>query len=128
MKEILIGVLAGCITSLGMGGGTILILLLNMFYNLDNHLIQGINLLFFIPTAIFSCVFNNKNKLIDFKSSKTIIISGIIGAIIGCIVTFKFNESVLKRVFGIFLFLIAIYEIYSLILQYKKYKKNNTNN
>ena len=128
MKEILIGVLAGSITALGMGGGTILILLLNMFYNLDNHLIQGINLLFFIPTAIFSCIFNNKNKLIDYKCSKIIIGSGIIGAVIGCLVTFKYNGSVLKKAFGIFLFFIALYEIYSLILQYKKCKKNNTNN
>lgn len=128
MKEVLIGIFAGSITSLGMGGGTILILLLNMFYNLDNHLIQGINLLFFIPTAIFACIFNNKNKLIDYKSSKIIIVSGIIGAVIGCVVTFNFNEKVLKKVFGIFILFIAIYEIYSLILQYKKCKKNNTNN
>ena len=72
--------------------------------------------------------YTEKNKLIDYKSSKIIIVSGIIGAVIGCVVTFKFNEKVLKKVFGIFILFIAIYEIYSLILQYKKCKKNNTNN
>ena len=121
--EIIYGVISGIVTALGMGGGTILILLLNIFTNLDTHLIQGINLMFFIPTAILTCVLNWKRNLIDFKISKKIIYSGIIGSILGSLLSFKIDNASLKKYFGIFLILIAIYEIYELILQYKSENK-----
>ena len=51
MKEILIGGISGTVAALGMGGGTILILLLGLFTEMGQHLIQGTNLIFFIPRA-----------------------------------------------------------------------------
>ena len=121
--EIIFGIISGIVTALGMGGGTILILLLNIFTKLDTHLIQGINLMFFIPTAILTCVLNWKRQLFDFKISKKIICSGILGSIFGCVLSFKIENTNLKKYFGVFLILIAIYEIYELILQYKSENK-----
>ena len=83
MKEIVFGIISGIVAALGMGGGTILILLLNLFSNMNQHLIQGTNLLFFIPTSIVAIYMNIKGESIDYKLSKAIIISGVIGAIIG---------------------------------------------
>lgn len=40
MKEILFGLASGIVAALGMGGGTILILLLSIFTQLKQHLIQ----------------------------------------------------------------------------------------
>ena len=48
----LFGVISGIITAMGMGGGTILILLLTLFAGINQHNAQGINLIFFIPTSI----------------------------------------------------------------------------
>ena len=124
--EIVYGICYGIITALGMGGGTILILFLNLFSNLNEHMIQGINLITFIPTAIIACLINNKRMLIDFKISKTIIFCGIIGAIFGSIVSFKFESYKLKKFFGVFLILIGIYETYKLSLKYKTKNKKNT--
>ena len=45
--EILFGIISGIISSLGMGGGTILIMLFNIFKNIDQHLVQGTNMVFF---------------------------------------------------------------------------------
>ena len=70
MEDILFGFISGIIAALGMGGGTILILLLNLFKNLDQHLIQGTNLIFFIPTSIVAIFMNVKNKTIDYNLSK----------------------------------------------------------
>lgn len=53
--------------------------------------------------------------------------SGIIGAIMGSRVSMKTEVKTLKKCFGIFLLLIAIYEIYLLIKEYKKRKRNNNN-
>ena len=123
MKEIIIGMLSGTVAALGMGGGTVLILLFNIFSEYDQHLIQGTNLIFFIPTSIVAIYMNIKNKTIDFKIAKIIIFAGIIGAIIGSFLSFKFESGFLKKIFGIFLLFIAFLEIYSLIKQYKQSKK-----
>ncbi len=125
MKEILIGMLSGTVAALGMGGGTVLILLFSIFSEYDQHLIQGTNLIFFIPTSIVAIYMNIKNKTIDFKISKIISFSGIFGAIIGCYLSFKFESEFLRKIFGIFLLFIAAFEIYSLIKQYKQNKKEN---
>ena len=125
MKEILIGLISGTVAALGMGGGTVLILLFSIFSDYDQHLIQGTNLIFFIPTSIVAIYMNIKNKTIDFKISKLIIFAGILGAIIGSFLSFKFDSKVLRKFFGIFLLFIAALEIYSLIKQYKQDKKEN---
>lgn len=125
MKEIIIGMISGIVAALGMGGGTVLILLLGIFLDMNQHLIQGTNLIFFIPTSITAIYMNVKNKTIDYKKSGIIIFSGIIGAILGSKLSFKFESEFLRKYFGIFLLFIAGFEIYSLIKQYKVGKKEN---
>lgn len=124
MKEIIFGIASGTIAALGMGGGTVLILLLSLFSDLKQHLIQGTNLIVFIPTSIVAIYMNVKNKSIDYKLSKIFIIFGIIGAILGSILSFKVESKTLKKYFGIFLLLIAIFESYSFFKQYKEKKKS----
>lgn len=125
MKEVLFGLLAGMVAALGMGGGTVLILLLNLFTGMEQHIIQGTNLIFFIPTSIIAIYMNVKNKIIDFKVAVPIIIFGIMGAILGSKISFKINNESLKKYFGIFLICIAIFEIYSFFIQYRLDKKEN---
>jgi len=59
------------------------------------------------------------------KIGLTVAIIGIIGAIIGANIANNIEVSLLKKLFGGFLLLIAFYEIYSLIKKYKKKKKTN---
>lgn len=125
MLEVLFGVVAGIVSSLGMGGGTILILLLTLFFNTDQHIAQATNLIFFIPTSITSILINAKNKQINWKISKEIIIFGIIGAIIGSIFASKIPSEKLKKIFGIFLLIIAIFQIYEIYVSYRKKKKTD---
>lgn len=127
MEDILFGFISGIVAALGMGGGTILILLLNLFKNLDQHLIQGTNLIFFIPTSIVAIFMNVKNKTIDYNLSKIIIASGIVGAIVGSKLSFKIENTTLKKYFGIFLLFISFFEIYSFFRQYIKNKKEDNN-
>ena len=123
MINIIFGIIAGNVAALGMGGGTILILLLNLFTNIRQQSVQGINLIFFVPTSIVAIIMNVKNKLIDFKISKKIIISGSVGAVIGSIFTSKIDSNNLKKYFGIFLIIIAINGTISFFSQYKNSKK-----
>ena len=112
-----------------MGGGTILILLLSLFMNLDQHIAQATNLVFFIPTAIAAIIVGIKNKNILWKQAMPIVISGVIGAAISANISSHMEVGILRKLFGIFLLAIAIYEKYSWYKMYIKEKiKNNNNN
>lgn len=126
MFEILIGIISGFVSGMGMGGGTILILCLSMFMGVEQHIAQATNLVFFIPTSIIAIITNIKQKYIDFKVAIPIAISGIVGAVIGAIYSTKTDVKMLKRYFGIFLALIALWEIYSLTKKYIINKKTHT--
>lgn len=117
MVEIITGIIAGSISGLGMGGGTILILVLSNFVGLEQHIAQATNLVFFIPTAISAIIVNLKQKLINIKLALIIILSGTIGAIIGSELAINIDASSLKKYFGIFLLFVAALEIYSFVKQ-----------
>lgn len=68
---------------------------------------------------------NIKNKTIDYKISIQIIIFGVIGAILGSLLSFKIESDNLKKYFGIFLIIIAILESYTYFKQYIKNKKED---
>ena len=125
MMEILIGLVSGIVSGTGMGGGTILIFLLSYVMQVEQHVAQAENLIFFIPTSIVAILVNLKNKNIDLKLGIIISIFGILGAIIGANISIHIDVVILKRCFGIFLAIIAIHEIYSIVKQYKKSKKEN---
>ena len=126
MIEIIAGIVSGVVSGAGMGGVTILILILSNFMGVDQHLAQAANLIFFIPTSIVAIIINFKQKLIDYKLGIIIGIVGSIGAFIGAKLALNINSNDLKKYFGIFLLLIAFYEIYNTFCKYKKEK--NTNN
>ena len=128
MKEILIGAFSGIFSGIGMGGGTILIFLLTTFGGIEQHIAQATNLIYFIPTAISAIIVNYKNKNIDTKLAKTVSIWGAVGAVIGAIISSKIEIYKLKKLFGIFLAIIAIHEIYTLIKEYKENKKRYNKN
>lgn len=126
MLEILIGLIAGIISGLGMGGGTVLILFLTLFANIEQHIAQATNVIFFIPTAIAAIFIFIKNRKIDYKLGIPICFCGIIGAILGANLSSNMEVGTLRKVFGIFLIFVAIYELYSYIKTYIKEKNRDT--
>ncbi len=128
MINIIFGIIAGIGTAIGIGGGTILILLLNFFTKMEQYSVQGINLIFFIPTSLLAIYMDLKNKLIHFKIVKKLIITGAIGAICGAVLASKVENSNLRKYFGIFLIIIALNGTVTFILQYIKSKKDKNIN
>ena len=126
MIEILIGFISGIVSGTGMGGGTILILCLTIFLGINQKVSQATNLIFFIPTSIAAIYINIKENKINFKVAKVIIFFGVIGAIIGAMFAQKIETGLLKKIFGVFLGVIAIHEIYVIFRMYKN-KENNNN-
>ena len=126
MKAILIGTFSGIFSGIGMGGGTILIFLLTTFDGLEQHIAQATNLIYFVPTAISAIIVNYRDKNIDTKLAKYISIYGTIGAIIGALISINLDVQKLRKIYGIFLAIIAIHEIYTLFKEYKLHRKRNT--
>ena len=120
MLEGIFGLIAGIVSGMGMGGGTILILLLTTFQGMEQHVAQATNLIFFIPTSIAAINIHIKNKNIERKVVFFIILFGIIGATIGAIIANHIDAQNLKKYFSIFVLIIALREIYSLWKEYKK--------
>lgn len=120
MQNILIGVIAGIVSGMGMGGGTILIFLLTIIKGLEQNTSQAINLIFFIPTSIVAIIINIYNKNINLKLGAFISLFGIIGAIIGSIISINLDVNILRKCFGIFLAFVTVNEIYSI------YKSNKS--
>ena len=106
-----------------MGGGSVLILFLTLFLNLEQHIAQATNLLFFIPSALVCIILNTKRKLINFKNAIFFVVFGVIGAVCGAVVSRNMPVTKLRKLFGVFLLFISAYEIYSYFKLYIKGKK-----
>ena len=108
---IVASILSGIIAGMGMGGGTLLIPILTIFFQFKQQMAQGLNLIAFLPTAIVSLIIHCKNKLVDFKIGIPIIITGIIESVFGSILANNINSELLKKLFGIFLLGIGIMQL-----------------
>lgn len=113
ITALLAGLLSGIIASMGMGGGAVLLIYLNLFAGMPQLNAQGINLIFFIPTAIFSLAIYIKNKEIKFKKVLPIAGLGLLGAALGLYLTTVIEAHLLTKIFGGFLCIIGLKEIFS---------------
>jgi len=116
---VLIGLAAGVISGMGVGGGAILIPALTIFLDFSQQQAQQINLLYFIPTAIFAIFVHKKEGNIEKKGLGPLIFYGLIGAVIGALIATRLDANILRKGFAIFLLFMAVYEI---IKGYKKFK------
>jgi uncharacterized membrane protein YfcA len=109
---VLVGLLSGVLGGMGIGGGTILIPALIMFTNLNQQQSQGLNLLCFIPAALVAFITHLRGGYIETKFCMPLIITGLLGALLGASVAVKMPSSFLRRLFGIFLLFMALYEFF----------------
>lgn len=123
MGLILVGIISGIVTGLGMGGGSILILILVNLMSVEQHSAQATNLIFFIPTAISAILVHIKNKNIDKKVGRKLLLTTILGSASGAYLTRFVSANSLKKYFGIFLLIIGTFEIITTIKEHIKEKK-----
>ncbi len=113
IKDIIAAVLSGMLSSMGFGGGGILILYLSLYKNIPQLNAQGINLLFFIPSALLSLCFHTKNKLIEWKLALKMIALGIIGAGAGFFILNQSDENIIRKIFSVILILMGTKSLFS---------------
>jgi len=111
MILILAGFLSGILSGMGVGGGTVLIPALTFFTQMSQKQIQGINLIYFIPSAVSAIYFHNKNKMIETDAVKKIVVFAVVGCVVGAFIAVNMDDEILRKIFSVFLFIMGINEI-----------------
>ena len=107
-----IGILSGMISGMVIGGGTILIPVLLFLQDMTQQQAQGINLIYFVPTALIAIFTHIKNKKVELKIVKPITLVGLLGAAAGAFLAVKMDASLLRKFFGGFLLIMGLSELY----------------
>ena len=106
----LVGVLTGIISGLGIGGGSLLVLYLTTVADLSQHQAGGINQLYYIGCAPIALVGHIHNKRVDITTAIWCTLGGIVTAIPVSLLTSHMDSTLLRRLFGILVIYIAIRE------------------
>ncbi|MFV0519375.1 MAG: TSUP family transporter [Lachnospirales bacterium] len=122
---ILIGIFAGILGGMGLGGGTLLIPLLEMVTDYDHLTLQLYNLLFFYPCGIIALIFHQKNGLVDYQITKKVVILAIVGAVIGSYIATHIEVDYLRKAFGVFLIFIGLFQMFGNEKESNSKKNNN---
>ena len=101
----LCGLGASVISAWGVGGGTLLLLVMTLFLGVDQRTAQGINLLFFLPTAASALACHWKNGYLDRPTLKSAVPPAVILALAGAGAATALDVELLRRPFGVYLLL-----------------------
>ena len=115
---IIIGLLAGILSGLvGVGGGIIMVPFFVLVLGLTQHNAQGLSLAVMLPPVTFLAVYNyhtsGEGGNIDWRVALIIAILFIIGGFLGSKLALQIDQRLLKKIFGVFMLLIAVKLIFS---------------
>ena len=108
---VLMGTVLGLLSGLGIGGGSLLILWLTVVLDWDPAVARTVNLLFFLPAAVISCVLRLKRGTLKLRPILPAIAAGCIGAFLFSSLSNRLDTSALKKLFGIVLIAAGIREL-----------------
>ncbi len=94
------------------GGGGIFVLYLTAVSGMKQVAAQGVNLLFFLSSAVGAFAVNRKNKLIDLKAFAIISLGGIPMAVLGALAASLIKNALLAKMYGSLLVLSGIYYLF----------------
>jgi len=117
--DIVAGAVTGILTGFGIGGGTLLILYLTMFRGTDQLAAQGINLLYFFPTAISALISHIKHRRIVWHAVLFAAGAGSLSTVAAALFASHLDTTLLRRIFGCFVIIIGVTELFE--------KKGNNN-
>lgn len=103
--------ISGMVASMGLGGGTVLILYLVFIAKTPQLKAQGINLIFFIPCAATSVLVHSKNRLIDWRVVAIAVIGGVFGTFLGFFVASRLGSEYLRKIFGLSVVILGFFQL-----------------
>ena len=103
LLPLLAGFGTGILSAWGVGGGTLLLLVMTLFLGVDQTTAQGINLLYFLPTAGVALLSHRRNGLLEKDVVKAAVPTGLAAAAAAAWVATAVDVAVLRKPFGLFL-------------------------
>ena len=108
-----VSVLAGAAGALGIGGGGVLLLYLTVFADVEQLRAQGMNLLYFLPTALVALVMHFRNRLVDWRAALAAVPLGLAGVWLGATLAKYVGGDILRKIFGFLLAFVGLKELLS---------------
>lgn len=99
------GLGAGILSAWGVGGGTILLLVMTLLLDVDQRTAQAINLLFFLPTAATALVCHARSGCLDKPVLRSAIPWAVVAAVAGAWIATAVDPELLRKPFGVYLLL-----------------------
>jgi uncharacterized membrane protein YfcA len=106
---LVVGVLAGL---LGIGGGAILVPVLVLGENFDQHTAQGTSLLMIVPVGVIGMVSYARQGKLSSRGLPTLLAGGAVGAFAGSLLAHRILAPTLTRLFAILLLAMAAQMIF----------------
>lgn len=101
------------LSGLGVGGGGLFVVFLNLFTDTPQLTAQGINLLFFLfSSGSAVCVHISKRHIFG-TAVLVMIVFGITGAVLGSLLSNLLGQNILRKIFGIMLVVSGIMSLKS---------------
>ena len=110
---LLAGLFSGIIGAMGLGGGAVLIIYLSLFTDTPQLKSQGINLLFFIPTAVAAVIVYALKKQIKWKTVLRVALWGLLGAAVGIYFADLLGGELTSKLFGGLLVIMGVIDKFS---------------
>ena len=105
------GLVCGVLSGFGIGGGSLLMVWMTAVLSMEQKAAQGINLLYFLPTAAAALIFHAKNRMIDRKAVIPAAVAGCVTAAAGAFLAQSVQMELLRKLFGGFLILVGLEEV-----------------
>lgn len=112
MLVYLIGLLMGILSGLAIGGGTLLVPALVIFMEVSQHTAQGVCLAAFIPTAAVAVITHYRQRNVNIRLALCLIVGSLVGAVIGATLANLTSAELLRKIFGVFLLVMGLYELF----------------
>ncbi len=109
---ILAGLITGVISAWGIGGGSLLVIYMTAFAGITQQTAQGINLMYFLPTSLTALYSHIKNKLVETKLAFYAAGAGVLTAVGSSFLATGIDTSLMKKIFGVFIILIGLSEVF----------------
>ena len=109
----LVGFFTGILSAWGIGGGTLLLLVMTLFLGVDQLSAQGINLLYFLPTAAMALAEHKKNGLLEPSLLRSAIPWALPVTALAAWAATAVDVEALKKPFGVFLLVSGLYTVFS---------------
>ena len=109
---LLAGAATGILSGFGIGGGSLLLIYMTSFAGVPQNLAQGINLLYFLPTAGAALPAHFKNGYVEKAALAPAILAGVAGTARAAWAATSMDTDLLRRCFGAFLLVIGLRELF----------------